>query len=106
MPADLLDLDRLFDAVKTLRSEARKMAKLSEKARSAGLGKPSQKASTALNWQAMAVIKAEATAHAAAVDCGIADRREPEHYATRDLHPSGFHQYRWNPPRPRISEMV
>lgn len=105
MPAALEDVERLAEAVKRLLTERRKMAKLGDKCLRDGLSsKQAQKASTDLNWQAMGVAKVEAEVHAAAVDCGLADLREPEHYATRDLNPSPRHRYRWTPPRPRSEQ--
>lgn len=101
MPAHLEDVDLLFDAVKQLRTERRKMQKMSEKARSAPLGKPSQKATTDLNWQAFHVNCIEHKVHAAAVDCGLADLRAPDHYKPYSVKLTGFHEYEVVPTKPR-----
>lgn len=101
MPAPLEDVERLYEAVKELRAERRKMAKLSEKARTAPLGKPSQKATTDLNWQAHHVNRLEHRVHAAAVDCGVADLRGPDHYKPYSVRLTGFHEYEVVPDKPR-----
>lgn len=101
MAAPLADIDALYEAVKRLRAERAKMERLSEKARSAPLGKSSQKAVVDLDWQAAHVLRVEAEVHARAVDCGYADLREPAHYAERISHNSPFHKYPWTPAQPR-----
>lgn len=101
MPAPLQDVEALFDAVKLLRAERRKMEKLSEKARNAPLGKPGQKANTDLNWQAFHVNKIEHRVHAMAVDCGLADRRPADHYRPYSVKLTGFHEYEVVPELPR-----
>lgn len=101
MPAALSDVEALFDAVKELRNERRKMERLSEKARSAPLGKSSQKATTDLNWQAFHVNQIEHRAHAHAVNCGIADLRSKDHYDAYSVKLTGFHEYEVAPPKPR-----
>lgn len=101
MPASLEDIEALFAAVKNLRDERRKMARLSERAMSAAQGKSSQKANVDLNWQAFHVNKIEHAAHAAAVDCGIADARDPEHYRPYSVNLTGFHVYEVVPQKPR-----
>ena len=98
---DLVAIERMFDICKRLRDERRKAEKLSERARNADAGKPSQKATVDLNWQAMHVVKLEADLHAAAVDAGIADRREETHYEERVARPSAWHDYPWTPAQPR-----
>ena len=101
MVARLEDIERLFDAVKNLRDERRKMAKLSDKALHANGTKASQKANVDLNWQAFHVNRLEHAAHAAAVDCGLADMREPNHYQPYSVKLTGFHEYEVVPPKPR-----
>lgn len=100
MPASLEDVEALFTAVKTLRDERRKMQKISDRARNAPLGK-SQKATTDLNWQAFHVNKIEHEVHAAAVNCGLADARSPEHYRSYSVKLTGFHEYEVVPTKPR-----
>lgn len=101
MPAPLADVECLFEAVKELRAERRKMERLSEKARNAPLGKSSQKATTDLNWQAFHVNKIEHRVHAAAVDCGLADLRDAASYEPYSVKLTGFHEYEVVPPKPR-----
>ena len=101
MVAPLEDIERLFSTVKHLCHERRKMERLSEKARTAPLGKQGQKATVDLNWQAFHVNKLEHDAHAAAVDCGLADARSPDHYKPYSVKLSGFHEYEVIPPLPR-----
>ncbi|WP_425087799.1 hypothetical protein [Stappia sp.] len=104
MPAHLDDVERLFEAVKLLRTERRKMERLSEKARTAPLGKASQKASTDFTWQAFHVNRLEHRVHAAAVDCRLADMREPGAYQPYSVRLTGFHEYEVVPERPRGME--
>lgn len=100
MVAPLEDVEALFEAVKLLRDERRKMAKLSEKAANAPLGK-SQKFSVDLNWQAFHVAGIEHRVHAAAVDCGLADLRSDAHYLPYTVRLTGFHEYEQVPAKPR-----
>lgn len=101
MVAPLEDVERLYDAVKNLRDERRKMAKLSDKALHASGPKASQKANVDLNWQAFHVNRLEHVAHAVAVDCGLADLREPHHYQPYSVKLTGFHEYEVIPYKPR-----
>jgi len=101
MVAQLDDVERLFNAVKNLRDERRKMQKLSDKALHAEGPKASQKANVDLNWQAFHVNKIEHAVHAAAVDCGFADLRSPDHYRSYSVKLTGFHEYEVNPDKPR-----
>ena len=101
MPATLEDVEALFNAVKNLRDERRKMEKLSQRAFAAEGVKARSKASVDLNWQAFHVNKIEHAVHAAAVDCGVADMRSPEHYRSYSVKLPGFHEYEVNPPKPR-----
>lgn len=101
MVAPLEDVEALFAAVKHLRDERRKLAKLSDRAFAASTGKASQKANVDLNWQAFHVNKIEHAVHAAAVDCGIADLRSPEHYRPYSVKLTGFHEYEVVPLKPR-----
>jgi hypothetical protein len=94
------DADRLFDLAKRLRDEHRKYARLSEKAQTAE-GKAYQRVSVDLHHQAHHICTIEAEIHAAAVDAGLADLREPDHYRERTWKPDGWHEYRWTPAKPR-----
>ena len=100
MPAHLEDVEALFDVVKSYRDERRKMAKLSERALKAPIGQ-GRKASVDLEWQAFHVTRIEHRAHAAAVDCGLADPRGPEHYRPYSVKLTGFHEYEIVPQKPR-----
>ena len=101
MVAPLEDIERLYDAVKNLRDERRKMQKLSDKALHAQGPKASQKANVDLNWQAFHINKIEHQVHAAAVDCGYADLRGADSYRTYSVKLTGFHEYEVVPPKPR-----
>lgn len=101
MVARIEDVERLFDAVKNLRDERRKMQKLSDKALAAEGPKASQKANVDLNWQAFHINRIEHAVHAAAVDCGFADLRDPGHYQTYSVKLTGFHEYEVVPAKPR-----
>ncbi len=101
MPSPLEDVEALFAAVKQLRDERRKMEKLSEKAFRAEGQKAIQKATVDLNWQAFHVNQVEHTVHAAAVDCGLAEPRSPEHYSPYSVKLTGFHEYQVVPAKPR-----
>lgn len=101
MVATLEDVERLFGFVKQLRDERRKMQKLSDRALHAEGPKASQRANVDLNWQAFHVNKIEHSVHAAAVDCGLADARDPEHYRPYSVKLTGFHEYEVVPAKPR-----
>ena len=101
MVARLEDIERLYDTVKNLRDERRKMQKLSDKARAAEDQKARQKANVNLNWQAFHVNRIEHTVHAAAVDCGVADLRDRGAYEPYSVKLTGFHEYEVVPARPR-----
>jgi hypothetical protein len=101
VPASLEDIESLFDAVKTLRDERRKMQRLSDKARDADGHKARSKATVDLNWQAFHVNRLEHAAHAAAVNACIADLREPAAYATYSVKLTGWHEYEVVPTKPR-----
>lgn len=100
MVAPLDDIERLYDTVKILRNERRKMQKLSDKALHAEGPKASQKANVDLNWQAFHVNKMEHAVHAAAVDCGYAEARSAEHYRPYSVKLTGFHEYEVVPQKP------
>ncbi|WP_422383240.1 hypothetical protein [Roseibium album] len=107
MAVCLEDVEALFEAVKLLRTERRKMAKLSERARNAPHGKSFQKANTDLNWQAFHVNKLEHRVHAAAVNCGVADLRSADYYRPYGVKLTGFHEYEVVPDRPRdLTQLV
>jgi len=101
MPADLDDVEALFAVVKNLRDERRKMARLSDKAFHADTPKARSKSTVDLNWQAFHVVRLEHAVHAAAVNCGLADRREPSRYEPYSVKLTGFHEYQMVPTKPR-----
>ena len=101
MAAPLEDVEALYAAVKNLLTERRKMAKLSDRAFRAVGPKAVQKANVDLNWQAFHVGKIEHAVHAAAVDGGFADLREPAHYRPYSVKLTGFHEYEVVPALPR-----
>lgn len=98
---DLSDIERIVAVSKLLLSERKKYARTSERWTGDVSPKQAQKLNADLNWQAMAIIKLEAELHAACVDGGVADLREPESYADRELRPSGWHRYHWSPTKPK-----
>lgn len=99
---DLADIERVVALSKSYLTERKKYERLSEKALIGGMSsKQAQKASTDLNWQAMALEKIEAELHTACVDAGVADLRDERHYGERIFRPSGWHEYNFTPTKPR-----
>lgn len=101
MATPLEDIEALFTAVKNLRDERRKMAKLSDKAFTAEGQKARSKSTVDLNWQAFHVTRLEHAAHAAAVNAGIADIRPADHYRPYTVKLTGWHEYEMVPAIPR-----
>lgn len=100
MTTKLEDIEALFDAVKTLRDERRKMEKLSLKV--AGMeGKRAAKGKADLDWSAFNIARAEHRAHAAAVDAGIAEPLPRAEYEPYSVKLNGFQEYRVQPDRPK-----
>lgn len=98
----LADAEAIAASARHLLAERRKYERLSEKGCKGDLTpKQVQKSNADLNWAAMAISKAEAAFHAACVDGGIADLREPSAYAQREFRPSGWHCFPYTPPQPR-----
>lgn len=93
-------LSRLQGHIRSLITMRKRQAKLSEKSFADMTPKQAQKLSTDQTWLGMEIDKAEREAHAAAVDCGIADARSPSHYEPVDYRPSAFHHYRHTPTKP------
>ncbi|KZK82983.1 hypothetical protein PsAD13_03185 [Pseudovibrio sp. Ad13] len=100
MAASLEKVTALYEAVKLLHRERKKMETLSKKAFEATGQKQIERTSTNLNFQALEVTKLEHRAHAAAVNCGLADLREEEHYESYEASPSAWHQYNVQPDKP------
>lgn len=101
MVAHLEDVEALYAAVKCLRDARKKMSRLSDKAGTAGIGPAYRKLVVDLDWQAFEVNRLEHKAHAAAVNCGLADLRSAPHYSQYSVKLSGFHEYLVTPDRPR-----
>jgi hypothetical protein len=92
-------IEALASATKLLLAERRKAALLSDKLATAE-GARRNKLNVDLNWLAMHIARHEAKVHALAVDAGLADLREPSHYATRIARPTAWHDYTWEPEKP------
>ena len=95
------DLQRLAGIVKSLIAARKRQASLNGKEYSGMTQRQAQKNSTDLTWLGMDIDKLEREAHAAAVDCGIADARAPSSYGPIDYKPSAFHHYTHTPTKPR-----
>lgn len=93
-------IDKLLMIAAQIRAEHRKYAKMQERASAAVTPKQHQKANTDLNWQAFHIVRLETALHAAAVDAGVADLRERQHYAPRAVKLTGFHEYELVPALP------
>ncbi len=102
MTEAIADLARLQERVKSLIAMHKRRAALSGKDYSDMTPKQVQKNGADLTWLSMDIDKAAREAHAAAVDCGIADARDPASYGPVDYRPSAFHHYRYQPPMPRV----
>jgi hypothetical protein len=98
---DLADIQRVHDLAKRYLADRKKYERLIDRSHAADTPKQSQKAGTDLSWAAMDLIKQEAALHAACVDAGLADLRNSDAYAMRELRPSGWHVYAFDPPKPR-----
>lgn len=99
------DITKLEAAVKEMKREVIKRnkmsAKLAEMTFENSTNKRRGNARADLNWQCMEIEKLTYKCHALGVDCGIADVREPEYYETRTFEPDGFHEFLFEPPRPK-----
>jgi hypothetical protein len=98
---DLADIQRLSDLAKSYLADRKRYERMLDKSSALQAPKQAQKSSTDLSWLAMAMSKTEAALHAACVDAGVADLREPTAYADREFRPSGWHTYNFSPPKPR-----
>lgn len=94
------NLTRLQGHIRNLIAMRKRQAKLSEKSYTDLSPKQAQKLATDQTWLGMEIDKAEREAHAAAVDCGLADARPASHYEPVDYRPSAFHHYRHTPTKP------
>lgn len=100
MMSTLETAERVFAAAKQLRDEHRKFQRIKDRYPHSGTPKQKQKAATDLDWQAHHIVKIEHALHAACVDAGLADAREPEHYRPYTVKLTGFHEYEVVPPVP------
>ena len=100
----LADLDRMQGHIKSLIAMRKRLSALSDKDLSNMTPKAAQKNGTDRTWLCMDIDKAEREAHAAAVDCGLADPRSPASYGPVDYRPSAFHHYRHTPTVPRCRQ--
>lgn len=102
--SDLDDLARLQRHIKNIIAMRKRLLALSDKSYADMTPKQAQKIDTDKTWLCMDIDKAEREAHAAAVDCGIADPRSPAHYGTVDYRPSAFHHYKHTPTLPKCRQ--
>ena len=102
---NLDDLMRLQDHIKSLVSAVKRRDAISGKVYSQMTQKQVQKNGADLAWLGMQIDKALREAHAAAVDCGVADPRPSEQYGPVDYRPSSFHHYRHQPTVPRCRQV-
>ena len=102
--SDLADLTRLYGHVKNIIAMRKRLAALSDKNLYDMTPKQAQKNGADRTWLCMDIDKAEREAHAAAVDCGLADPRSPESYGPVDYRPSAFHHYRHTPTVPKCRQ--
>jgi len=98
------DLARLQTQVKSLIASIKKRDAIAGKDYSQMTARQVQKNGADLSWLGMAIAKATLEAHAAAVDCGIADPRDKERYGPIDFRPSAFHHYTHQPTKPRCRQ--
>lgn len=102
--SDLDDLIRLQSHVKRLIAFKKRRDAMSGKDYSTMSQRQVQKNGAELSWIAMDIDKATHEAHAAAVDCGLADPRSAEAYGTVDYWPSSLHHYKHKPTLPRCRQ--
>ena len=104
MSDDIADLTRLAAHVKSLIAARKKQAVMSGKDYSQMTQRAIGNHSANMSWLGMEIEKSMHEAHAAAVDCGIAEARPVEQYGDIDFRPSAFHHYRHTPTRPRCRQ--
>lgn len=98
---DLLDIERVFLLATSYRKHRKDFARLSDKSCGEMTPKQREKSNADMAWAAMALIRTEASLHAACVDAGLADLRDESAYAERDLRGTGHHRLPFQPDRPR-----
>ena len=95
------DLERLQRHIKSIIAMRKRQSALGGKDYFNMTQRQVQKNGADLTWLGMDIDKAEREAHAASVDCGIADPRSADRYGPIDYRPSAFHHYRHQPTVPR-----
>ena len=98
------DLTRLQAQVKNIIAMLKRQDALSGKDYSEMTQKQVQKNGADLAWLGMDIDKALREAHAAAVDCDIADPRSADRYGPVDYRPSSFPHYRHQSSKPRCRQ--
>lgn len=103
---DLADLARLQGHLKTIVATRKRLDAMNDRDLMSMTPKQAQKLWADRSWLCMALDKAEREAHAAAVDCGIADPRPVDQYGPVEYRPSAFHHYRHQPTVPRSRQVA
>ena len=98
---NLLDIERVVFLATSYRKQRKDFARLSDKSTGDMTPKQREKSNADLAWAAMAMVRLEATLHAACVDAGLADLRDAGAYAPRALRGTGHHQLSFEPDLPR-----
>lgn len=98
------DLTRLQAQVKNLIAMIKRQEALSGKDYSTMTPRKVSQNGADLSWLGMDIDKAMREAHAAAVDCDIADPRAADRYGQVDYRPSSFHHYKHQPTKPRCRQ--
>ena len=96
------EIQEIIDKAKALKSAIKKYNVKGEKASAASVhcstwGK--QEVGLAIDAHNLEVL--ESALHAACVDAGVADARDPSEYEERSWWLSGFHEQRWKPSQPK-----
>ena len=100
----IADLTRLNTHVKNLIAMRKKQDAMSGKDYSQMTERAASNHSASMSWLGMEIEKQLHEAHAAAVDCGLADPRSAESYGPVDFRPTAFHHYRHSPTKPRCRQ--
>ena len=96
------EIQEIIDRAKALKSAVKKYDLKREKAASASVHSSTwgkQDAGLAIDAHNLEVL--ESALHAACVDAGVADVRDPSEYEERSWWLSGFHEQRWKPSQPK-----
>lgn len=104
MNIDLYDLDVFLKAGKELKSARASFEKKSEKARDVDLSMSPRaigKATADMHYEGMNVTRHWDNLHAAAVNLGLCEAKEPEFYREKTMNWSGAHKNAYWPKKPR-----